>query len=158
MARAFVWIVMAAVILGGGYKLVELATADPGMMLGTAMSEPDNNNKVLLQVVVPMLLWTADPAPLTPEGEPDYQAWLDSHYILRDSAGTLIPFRKGHYKSKNISEGEAGTAEFIALADLDAGQDYEMELIPLTGRKQKYLRKFKAEALAYSKPTYATNY
>lgn len=162
MARAVVWVGMLAVALGGMFWGMKVLNADPGQTVGYAISEPDENNECDLQVVVSTIMnftdgpeQTVSPTSTTP----DWEHWTKSHLILKDDAtGQVIEFRKGGFRSKDISEMQFGSAELIMHATLEAGKNYTFHFVPVDGQPEQYVEPIVGEAREFSRATFDPDY
>jgi hypothetical protein len=161
MVKAVVWIGMLVVFFGSLMWGMQVLNADHGELYGYAVSEADASNEHQLQVIVSLLDTTKDP-PLTTVSPtsttPDWNAWLAAHYVLTDSDGNRVDLKKGGFKSKDIDENQAGTAEFIALAQLETGKTYTLEITPIVGQPEKYIHTIEGAAKEFRRTTFEPNY
>lgn len=157
MVKAVVWVAILGTLGGSLYFGVVAASQDSGVNVGVAIGQPSNGTSQV-QVVVPMTAKVIDPPPPNFNGPIDWDTWINNHHIITDASGNVIPFRQGGYKSADISELQAGTAEFIALADVPAGQPFTYEYIPIVGEKERYLREFDGQPAAFSRLIFEPNY
>lgn len=161
MAKAVVWGGMLIVAFMGIFMGLKTINADSGKLVGFAVSAPDSNNECELQVVI-SLMDTAMDGPqqtVSPTSTtPDWALWLSRRYVLKDAAGNVVDFKKGGFKSKDISEMQAGTAEFIALAKIEAGKTYTLEVTPVFGQPEKYIHTIEGAAKEFRRTTFEPNY
>ncbi len=160
MAKAIVWIGMLVVLFGGVYFMLDAMTGDSGQLYGYAVGEKDDNNQHQLQVVVSPLDVLDGPTRTVSEvsTRPDWDHWLEQHYFLTDASGTRIDLKKGGFSSPDIDQNQAGAAEFIALADLDAGDTYTLEITPVLGAPEKYVHTIEGAAKEFRRTNFDPNY
>lgn len=159
MAKAVVWGGMLIVALSGMFYGMKALNADSGQLVGYAISAPDANNESELQIVVSLMTTAMDgPTQFTASGKPDWEHWLDGHFVLTDDTGNVIDLKKGGFKSKDIDEMKAGSAEFIALGKLDAGKTYTLDFIPVVGQPEKYTKTIKGAAKEFRRENFEPNY
>lgn len=161
MAKAVVWGGMLILTFGGILWGMQVINADSGQLVGFAVSEPDANNECELQVVIGLAEKFMDPPQpklTSATGTLDWDLWLSQHYVLKDDAGNVVDFKKGGFKSKDIDENQAGTAEFIALATLEAGKTYTLEVTPVVGQPEKYLHTIEGAAKDFRRTNFEPNY
>ncbi len=140
MVKAIVWIVILGSLMASLSYGMYLMNRDSGILMGYAVSPPNDSKQCELQVVVPMLMAKSDPPPFGATGKPDWNQWLADHFHLTDASGNKVTFRKGGFKTKQITELQSGSAEFIALADIDAGQSYTFAITPILHENKTYAR------------------
>jgi len=161
MAKAVVWGGMLIVTFTGIFMGLQMITADAGKLVGYAVGKPDANHQCQLQYVVGLMDTAADPPTQTvspTSTTPDWNHWLSQHYVLKDDAGHVIDLKKGGFKSKDINENQAQTAEFIALATLEAGKTYTLEVTPIAGQPEKYTHTIEGAAKAFRRTNFEPNY
>ena len=161
MAKAVVWGGTLIVAFAGIFMGLQVINADSGRLVGYAVSAPDGNNECQLQVVIGLQdkfidppLQTVSPTSTTP----DWDLWLSRRYVLKDAAGNVVDFKKGGFKSKDINENQAGSAEFIALAMLEAGKTYTLEVTPVVGQPEKYIHTIEGAAKEFRRTNFEPNY
>lgn len=159
MAKAVVWGGMLIVALTGMFYGMKMLNADSGQLVGYAIGAPDANNECELQIVVSLMTTAMDgPTQFTDNGKPDWEHWLDGHFILTDDAGNVIDLSKGGFKSKDIDENKAGTAEFIAMGTLEAGKTYTLTYIPVVGQPEQYTMTIQGAAKEFRRENFEPNY
>lgn len=159
MAKAVVWGGMLIVALSGMFYGMQVLNADSGQLVGYAISAPDANNECELQIVVSLMTTAMDsPTQFTASGKPDWDHWLTDHFVLTDDAGNVIDLKKGGFKSKDIDEMKAGSAEFIALGQLEAGKTYTLDFIPVVGQPEKYTKTIEGSAKEFRRENFDPNY
>ncbi|MEM6458744.1 MAG: hypothetical protein AAF710_05065 [Planctomycetota bacterium] len=159
MVKAVVWGGMLIMILGGMFFGMQALNADTGELVGYAVAAPDANNECELQVVVSLMAVARDgPTVFTNSGKPDWNHWLGEHFTLTDDAGTAVDLKKGGFKSKDINEMQAGTAEFIALAPLEAGKTYTLTYTPVVGQLEQYTQTIAADAKEFRRENFVPDY
>ncbi|MEO0513907.1 MAG: hypothetical protein AAF086_01255 [Planctomycetota bacterium] len=159
MAKAVVWGGMLLVALSGMFYGMKMLNADSGELVGYAISAPDANNECELQIVVSLMTTAMDaPTQFTASGKPDWEYWLDGHFIVTDDAGNTVDLKKGGFKSRDIDENKAGTAEFIALGTLEAGKTYTLDYIPVVGQPEKYSMTIQGAAKEFRRENFEPNY
>ena len=160
MAKAFVWIGMLAVLFGGVYFMLDAMTGDSGKLYGYAVGEANSNNQHPLQVVVGPMDVLDGPTRTVSEvsTQPDWNHWLSQHYFLTDAAGNPVEMKKGGFSSPDIDQNQAGAAEFIALATLDAGKTYTLEVVPVLAEPEKYIQKIEGAEKEFRRTTFDANY
>lgn len=154
MVKVVVWVVILGGLAAGMFWGMQQMNQDPGLMIGVAVSPPDDQGVRELQVPLPMLLTAAEPPMLNQHGRPDWPQWLDDHLVLEDSQGQRIPFRKGGFQSQDVKESQAGTAEFIALADLSGPGPFTLTVQPMTTEPEKYRREIPGEPAEFMRLTF----
>ncbi|MEM1108208.1 MAG: hypothetical protein AAGH99_05895 [Planctomycetota bacterium] len=159
MAKAVVWGGMLIVMFSGIFFGLKVINADSGQLVGYAIGQPDANNEYELQIVVSLMATAFDgPTQLTSSGKPDWNHWLSVHFVLKDDAGNTVDLRKGGFKSKDINEMQAGTAEFIALGKLAVGKTYTLTYIPVVGEPEKYTKEITAAAKEFRRENFEPDY
>lgn len=162
MAKAVVWGGMLVVVFGGILFFMQAMNADSGQTVGYAISAPDSNNVCELQVVVTTMMNAADgpsqtvsPTSMTP----DWSHWAANHLIVIDDAtGQQIDFRKGAFKSQDITEQQFGAAETIMIAELEAGKTYTMHYVPDDSMPEKYVKTLTGAAKEFRRETFDPDY
>ena len=159
MIKLISGLVFAAVLLGAILYGVKLVGADQGQLIGYAVGAPDAQQKCELQVVVGLMATAADPPMMRlPNGKPDWNAWLAGHLVVHDASGQVVLVRKGGFRSTDIKERDAQSAEFIALATLDAGQTYDVTYVPILAKPKRYTRRVEAAATPLGRAVFAADY
>ena len=162
MAKALVWVGMLVVMFGSIIFGMKVINSDKGQIVGYAISAPDGSNICDLQVIVTtMMNFTDGPTQtISPQSTtPDWPHWATTHFIVIDDATQQqLPFRKGGFKSKDITENQFGASEVILHADLEAGKDYTFHFVPISGQPEKYVMKIKGEATEFRRRTFAPDY
>ncbi|MEM7626882.1 MAG: hypothetical protein AAF333_14910 [Planctomycetota bacterium] len=161
MAKAVVWGGMLIVAFTGIFMGLQLINADSGRLYGFAVGEPDANNECELQLIVSITDKFQDPPQPkfnSTSTTPDWDTWLTQHYNLTDASGNRVDFRKGGFRSKDISEMQFGSGEFIALAKLEAGKTYTLEITPVVGQPEKYIHTIEGAAKEFRRTTFEPNY
>ena len=160
MVKALVWLGMLAVFFVGVYVMLNAMTGDSGKLYGYAVGEADSNNQHQLQVVVSPLDVLDGPTQTVSEvsTQPDWNHWLEQHYILTDASGARVDMRKGGFSSSDINQNQAGAAEFIALATLDTGKTYTLEVTPVIGAPEKYIQTIEGQAKEFRRTNFDPNY
>lgn len=157
--KAIVWAAMAIVFFGGLFMGLQVMNRDPGLLIGVAVGKVDANNECQLQVTTPIMGVGFDaPTKFNANDNPDYNHWLNTHYILKDATGNVTKFKKGGFKSADISENQAGTSEFIGLAQLEKGKTYTLEIVPSVHAPEKYIRTIEATPTDFMRITFEPNY
>ena len=161
MAKAVVWIGMLVVFFGSIIWGMQVLNADHGELYGYAVGKPDSSNVCELQVVISPLMTldgptqTISPTSMTP----DWDHWLGQHFkLLEVGTGNAVDMRKGGFKSADISESQAGAADFIALADIEAGKQYTLEFQPVLGEPEKYIATIDGAEKEFRRTTFEANY
>jgi len=91
--------------------------------------------------------------------KPDWVHWSQSHFlVVADATGQQIDFKKGGFKSKDISENQAGPAECIMLAPLEAGKSYTFHFVPVAGQPEKYVKKLTGAEKKFRRETFDPDY
>jgi len=159
MAKAVVWGGMLIVALSGMFYGMKALNADSGQLVGYAVSAPDANHECELQIVVSLMTTAMDsPAQFTASGKPDWDHWLTTHFTVTDDAGNTVDLRKGGFKSQDIDEMKAGSAEFIALGKLDAGKMYTVDFIPVIGQPELYTKTIEGAAKEFRRENFEPDY
>lgn len=159
MAKAVVWGGMLILALSGMFYGMKVINADSGQLVGYAVSTPDANNECELQIVVSMMTTAMDaPTQFTASGKPDWNHWLTGHFTVTDDAGQTVDLKKGGFKSQDIDEMKAGTAEFIALGQLDADKTYTLDYIPVVGQPEKYTTTIQGATKEFRRENFEPNY
>ena len=160
MAKAIVWIGMLIVFGGAIVFALNALSGDSGKLYGYAVGEADAANQHQLQVLVTPLDVLDGPTRTVSEVSttPDWNHWLEQHYFLTDAAGTRVPLTKGGFTSPDIDANQAGAAEFIALAPLDAGKSYTLEITPVIGAPEKYIHTIEGAEKEFRRTTFDPNF
>ncbi|MEM8496159.1 MAG: hypothetical protein AAF911_10485 [Planctomycetota bacterium] len=159
MAKAVVWGGMLIVALSGMFYGMKALNADSGELVGYAISAPDDSGECEVQVVVSLMSTARDsPTQFTASGKPDWEHWLDGHFILKDDAGNPVDLRKGGFKSKDIDEMQAGTAEFIALGQIEDGKTYTLTYVPVVGQPEQYTKTITGGAKEFRRENFDPDY
>jgi hypothetical protein len=161
MAKAVVWIGMLVVCFGGLFWGMQVLNADSGKLVGYAVSEKDDADEHQVQVLIGMMDTAMDP-PLKfvspTSATPDWNHWLEQHYFLTDADGNRVDLKKGGFQSKDIKEHQAGSAEFIALGQIENGKTYTLEVIPVVGEPEKYIHTIEGAAKEFRRTNFDPNY
>lgn len=160
MAKAVVWGGMLIVTFTGIFMGLQMINADSGRQYGYAVGETDANKACELQLIIGIKDKFQDPPQPklnSTSSTPDWDTWLSQHYELKDAAGNRVDFRKGGFKSKDISELQFGSAEFIALATLEAGKTYTLEVTPVVGQPEKYITTIEGGAKEFRRTNFEPN-
>ncbi|MEM6853938.1 MAG: hypothetical protein AAF593_05970 [Planctomycetota bacterium] len=162
MAKAVVWGGMLIVALSGMFYGMKALNADPGEMVGYAIGAPDDSGECELQIVVTTMMNFVDgpEETVSPESTtPNWALWAERHFVVIDDAtGQQIPFRKGGFRSKDISERQFGSAEVILLAKLDEGKTYTMHFIPNDQMPEKYVKQLTGGAKEFRRENFDPDY
>ncbi|MEO1235355.1 MAG: hypothetical protein AAFX76_01060 [Planctomycetota bacterium] len=150
---------MLIVVFGGIFFTLKVINEDPGQLVGYAVGKPDAAGVSELQILIPMTAPIQDPVTrFTASGKPDWDHWLNQRFVVTDPSGTVVSLRKGGFKSADIDEMKAGSAEFIALADLTAGVTYDVEFIPVVGQPEKYTIQIAGAAKEFRREYFVPDY
>ncbi|MEM8738164.1 MAG: hypothetical protein AAGG38_06760 [Planctomycetota bacterium] len=159
MVKAVVWGGMLVAVFAGIFLGLQAINKDSGRLIGYAIGEADAQQKCQLQILIPLTAKIDSPVTTyKPNGKPDWDHWLNTHFIITDPSGQTVTLRQGKSKSADIDTMQAGTAEFIALGELDAGQTYTVDFIPVVGQPEKYSSAFVGQGKAFRRETFAANY
>lgn len=100
--------------------------------------------KMIMHVAVALLTSSKDPPKMEANGlTPRWNDWIESHYQLFDSKRQPVElFRTGG--SNIIPDKKAGNPEFFLAADVNEGEEYTFDYIPIKKEKKRYRWKFTA--------------
>ncbi|MEM9419315.1 MAG: hypothetical protein AAGA25_09740 [Planctomycetota bacterium] len=162
MAKVVVWGGMLILALGGMFYGMQVLNADQGELVGYAIGAPDDNNECDLQVIVSTMMNFADgpEETINPESNtPNWALWAERHFVVKDDAtGQQVPFRKGGFQSKDITEMQFGSAEVILHAKLEAGKTYTMHYVRDDQMPEKYVKKLTGAAKEFRRETFEADY
>jgi len=159
MAKAIVWGAMALTMIGAIIGGIHLMNKDSGRVVGIAVGPPNEQGEAEVHVLIAMLMKVEDtPLPKPNSMQPDWVPWLDTHFDLRDPSGKKVPFRKGGFKSELITEMQAGTAEFIAIATIQAGDAHTLDYTPVVGEPENYQIALDGNPLEFKRRNFDPNY
>ncbi|MEM6332069.1 MAG: hypothetical protein AAF823_01875 [Planctomycetota bacterium] len=159
MVKGIVWLLTlgtlaAAVVFGIG-----VLNRDPGRLLGVAVAPADDQGMRELQIVInPLILIAGDPVPYTAEGREDYPTWMNTHFEVDAGSGPLNNWRRGGFKTREITELQAGAADFIGLAEIPDGTPVTVTYHPRLGEPEVYVFEIDGNPLPFKRRTFDPAY
>lgn len=127
----------------GSMLLSRVAVRDPGRQLAVAYGAP-RDGKIEVHLGVPPTVPIVDPPQKDEEKQMTWQEWVDAHYKLRKNDGTAVALRRMGTSALMLGEVAAGAPEFVVWAEIEPGQDYEFDFIPVMAKKTVYRHAFTA--------------
>ncbi len=144
--KAVLWAVLIFAFIGAFYVIWMAMAAKPGHNLGFAVGAPNEDGQVRAQVQITTWMKMQDFIPITPEGSEDWDKWMNDHFQITNTSGTVLTgWQRLGIKTADVPEGNTGTVEFVIGIWVDAGQDYMLTYTPIMGEPLKYEYVFKGE-------------
>lgn len=127
----------------GSAFLSREAMRDPGRPLPVVFGVP-MGNKIQIHLGVPPTVPLVDPPNRDPDDPLSWPEWVEEHFQLRKKDGSVIPLQRMGTSGLLLGEKAAGAPEFALWAEIEQGQEYEFDFIPIMGETKVYRHVFTA--------------
>ncbi len=143
-AKGFMWAVLLFFLGVCVYFIYQAVAADPGLMVGTAVGEPEDG-KMECQVAISMMMAANDEVPFTDDGREDWEKWTNDHFKLMGENGDAPEFRRVGAESNMIDNNDLPTMEFVISAPINIDEEYTLTYHPVLSETEKWKYVFTPE-------------
>lgn len=160
MTKLIVWALILGSLAVSLFVGIGYMNRDAGRLIGFAVAPADENGQSELQIVVnPLVLMQCDPPPYKPDVyKPDYASFMNTHFEVDAGNGPLNNWRQGGFKTRQISEAQAGAADFIGLCHVPAGTPITITYHPQKAEPEKYVMKLDGSPQEFKRRTFEPAY